>query len=393
MSALTTAAPIEIYSGQDFYVPTFEVMLRKRPLPKDVVRDVLQVTYKDSTEDIDSFELTINNWDEKTRSFKYSDGDLFNPGEEIELWMGYHGKDRKRLMMTGEITSLRLSFPASGSPTLAVGGLNLLHKLRQKQETATYRDKTDSQIARQIGTRLRINGKPVKVETDKNAEANEHREEYLLQENEYDILFLLKRARFHSYEIFIKEMGADGKAQEPALYFGPSVNLKRVTYRLTYGRTLIEFQPTLSTANQVAEVTVRGSNPVKKQKIAYTAKRSEVGIKGLQGCGRLAAIERQIKERKEVKTDSAPLTEAEARRLAIQTLETIVKDLVKATGSTVGLPDLRTGNVIEVDGLGSCFSGRYFVTSTTHTIGDSGYTTQFECRLEALTGGGQGGRV
>ena len=48
------------------------------------------------------------------------------------------------------------------------------------------------------------------------------------------------------------------------------------------------------------------------------------------------------------------------------------------------LPDIRAGTVLEIDGLGERFSGRYFVVSTTHTIGDSGYTTQFECRREEL---------
>jgi phage protein D len=50
----------------------------------------------------------------------------------------------------------------------------------------------------------------------------------------------------------------------------------------------------------------------------------------------------------------------------------------------VGLPDLRAGSVVNIDGLGARFTGRYFVTSTTHAIGDGGYTTQFECRREEL---------
>ena len=49
--------------------------------------------------------------------------------------------------------------------------------------------------------------------------------------------------------------------------------------------------------------------------------------------------------------------------------------MVNGSGSTVGLPDLRAGIVLQIDGLGDRFSGRYFVTATTHTIGDSGYTT------------------
>jgi phage protein D len=56
--------------------------------------------------------------------------------------------------------------------------------------------------------------------------------------------------------------------------------------------------------------------------------------------------------------------------------------MVKGTGSTVGLPDLRAGGVIELLGMGRRFSGTYFIVSTTHAIADGGYTTNFECRRE-----------
>ena len=76
-----------------------------------MVRDILQVTYKDNIQEIDSFDITINNWDADKRAFKYSDSDLFDPGKELELWMGYYGKDRLRLMVKGQITALRPAFP------------------------------------------------------------------------------------------------------------------------------------------------------------------------------------------------------------------------------------------------------------------------------------------
>jgi phage protein D len=77
-------------------------------------------------------------------------------------------------------------------------------------------------------------------------------------------------------------------------------------------------------------------------------------------------------------------SDAEAKTLALRTLEENAKDMVKGSGSTVGLPDLRAGNVVTIDGLGKRFSGRYFITSSTHAMGDGGYTTQFECRREEL---------
>jgi hypothetical protein len=52
---------------------------------------------------------------------------------------------------------------------------------------------------------------------------------------------------------------------------------------------------------------------------------------------------------------------------------------VTATGVTVGLPDLRPGDPVIITGVGRRFSGEYYVQGTTHTVGDRGYTTRFEC--------------
>ena len=64
------------------------------------------------------------------------------------------------------------------------------------------------------------------------------------------------------------------------------------------------------------------------------------------------------------------------------------KSMVQASATTIGLPDLRAGQLVEILGLGSRFSGIYFITDTTHTIGDGGYTTQFNCRREDPGKGG-----
>lgn len=364
MAAISEAIPI--YEGQDFYVPYFEVQLKGRKAGPDVVRDIVSVSYKDKIGEIDSFEITINNWDAEQRKFKYSDETLFDPGTKLELWMGYYGAEHQRRMLTGEITSLRPTFPAGGQPKLAVSGLNILHRFRSEQISFAYENMKDSQIAKQIGGRL---GKT--VETDTNAAASEDQYEYLLQENQYDIIFLLNRAQRIGYDLFVTE------DDDSKLKFVPTGNLRRPTYKLTYGRSLIQFQPNLTTANQVNSVTVRGWDAVNKKKIEHTATRQDLGTpEPAEG------LDNAFKQKKEIIADRPISTEAEAKTLAEETLRRIAKDMIKASGSTVGLPDLRAGGVVEIDGVGDRFQGRYFVTGTTHAIGDGGYTTQFECRKE-----------
>jgi phage protein D len=383
---MTTSAAIPIYEGQDFYVPYFEVKLQGRPLGQDVVRDITQVTYRDGVEEIDSFEITINNWDAEKLDFKYTDKDLFDPGKVLEVWMGYYGRDRLQLMIKGEINSLRPTYPAAGQPTLAVTGLNLLHRLRISQESHPYEDKTDSQIAKEIEGRINSLARQnqlelnVQIRTDDNAARQEKPYEYLFQDNRYNIIFLMERARRIGYDLFVEE----SEGGQSNVYFGPSVNVKRVTYRLTYGRSLIQFQPNLTTANQVGEVIVRGWDQKKKEKIEAKATRSQIRTRGVGQRGRQSSIEQSFNQRKEIIANVPINSPEEANTLARETLENISKDMVKGTGSTVGLPNLRAGSVVEIDGLGDRFSGRYFVTKTIHSMGDGGYTTQFECRREEL---------
>ena len=111
--------------------------------------------------------------------------------------------------------------------------------------------------------------------------------------------------------------------------------------------------------------------------------RSELSTTGIGAAGGQREIDQSFGDREEVITDKPVNSDAEAKRLARETLERISKDIVKGTGSVVGLPDIRAGRVLFLTGLGR-FDGRYFVTGTTHAIGDSGYTTQFECRREEL---------
>jgi phage protein D len=374
-----TAQPI--YIGQDFYVPGFEMRLRGANVPRDVIRDVMQVSFKDSLTDVDSFDITINNWDAGSRTFKYSDDYLFDPGSEIELWMGYHDSSLS-LMITGEIVELRPSFPAAGQPTLVIHGLDLLHRLRKQQRSKAWVSKTDTEIARQIASGLGI----TLAEQSPDVLALEPRNDYLIQDNLYDIIFLLDRARRIGYDLRVLEAGTDGSVQDRQLYFAPSTSVQRPTYELVWGKSLVEFQPSLSTANQVGSVTVRGWDAVRKQKFEHTATLDDLKTRGLGPQGRNQTLYRSFSDRKEVVATKIVASQAEAEQLALQTLQLIAKGLVTGTASVPGLPDLRTGNVVMISGIGTRFDGRYFVTDSTHTISDAGYVTQFGFRREEIQG-------
>lgn len=387
---------VKIYDeGENFFVPHFEVELAGTKLHDAVIRDVQQVTYRDSVADtgaqqgggggnadhIDSFELTLNNWDAATQTFKYeppSSGDydgLFAPGKELDLRMGYLGN--LRLMLKGQIHTIEPNFTESGPATLSVRGLNVLHKFRKRQHTWAWPDKEkDSNIALQLGQQAETRERPglgMRVVIDEAALGREE-PEFVFMNNQYDISFLLERAHRRNYALYL-DQDDDGEF----LFFGPSnEHVVPVTYVLEWGKSLSSFRPTLTTANQVAQVTVRGWDRNSHRSFEGTAKIPD-------DCpmnGDLHDVARAVNGREEVVADRPVRSERQAKEMAKEILCNFRRDIVRGSGSVVGLPDLRAGSRVVIRGLGTRFSGKYFVTSSTHTIGPNGYRTTFESRRE-----------
>jgi len=384
----------DIFKDQDFYVPAFLVRVENRPLHLDVLDDVVSVTYSDSLKEIDSFEMTVNNWDAEKLAFKYSDTATFNPWKDTELRLGYYrnGSDDRRQMMVGEITTLTPNFPASGAPTLTVRALNIFHRFRTQQKTLPFFGKKDSEVAQllvdDIAAELRKKSSQLILKLDIGDNLNREQPiDYLLIDNQFPIVFLMQRARDLGYELSLLPP-AQGQQREVRFRYGPSEAVKRKTYVLEWGKSLISFQPTLQVANQVAELTLRGWSPATKKEIKVTVKRSELA--GVVTPSDLAVSEPELAKKLEIVVDRPVSSQAEARQLALNRLKQIGEVIVEGKGKTVGLPDLRAGCKVQIKGLGTRFSGTesqpflYLVTSTTHSLGSGGYTTDFTARMEKL---------
>ena len=183
-----------------FYVPQFEVKIEGVGLPRDILRDVIQITYRDNIKELDSFELTVNNWDPAKQVFKYVGAEsaaslqgsspdaqryrLFEPcRKKMTVHMGYAGASMQT-MITGTTTTMEPNFPQSGGSTLTVRGLNSLHELRRKQYTHSWPARgqsgiRDSDIALNIATlrdpdsRRRAKRFPMSIVINQNARAQE----------------------------------------------------------------------------------------------------------------------------------------------------------------------------------------------------------------------------
>jgi Bacteriophage probable baseplate hub protein len=392
--------------ARGFYVPQFELRIAGAGLPRAVLRDIIDVTYKDKIDEIDSCELTVNNWDADARAFKYvgsedlddkgkpknpknpaaANWNIFDPcGKTVELHLGYAGQFER--MLVGNFTTLEPNFPASGPPTLQVRVLNRIHKLRSKKYDGHFHDKTDSEIVEEIAKKRdpdlgNVKRFPLPIVTNPNAKKKEPKLFYVAQKNQYDIDFLWSRARMRGYVVVILDQG-----KEQQLYFGPSRDTEDPTvYELEWGRSLIDFKPTLTTANQYKSVTVRGwdraaQKPI-EEKVDFTDRELAKLNKNLHH------LLEQCDPREEFVEEVPVFTKDQAHKLALALLLDQHKRMVRAVGTTVGLPKLRAGSRVKLGkSVGSRLQGIYFVTATTHTFNNNGYVTRFEARREDVRSG------
>ncbi len=380
-----------IYEGQNFYAPHFEIKLRGQNIDREVIRDVTEVSYRDSLDKLDSFEFTLHDWNPVERQPKYSspydesgnlrklnnDTDVpnFDPGAQVELYMGYYGAEEPRLMMTGQVVSLSPSFPGGGPPLLRVRALSLLYTLQTAQVVRLYEEETDSSIARQIADELGVT-----IEIPDGQESEEEPHEYIMIRNQPPIIFLMERAKRLGYDIYVK---INEDSDEPVLFFGRTPT-SQTTYELSWGKSLVQFTPTLKVKDQVGKVVVRGWNPAAQgndRVITGEATWQDLDQE-LPDQQLLSDIDSALSETQQVELDHPISSPEEAEREALGILQERVKDLITGSGSTVGLPDLRAGRTVIINGLGTRYSGRYVITETTHKMGGSGYTTDFSARME-----------
>jgi phage protein D len=357
----------------DYYVPDFRIEVEGKQLSPTTHGDVIDLKVNLGTDELGGFDITLNNWDDEHLTFKYSDSSELMIGNMVRIELGY--VNRTRQVIHGPITSVSPRFSEGGALTVSISGKDSLEFLKARKpkqgETIKWVKKTDTEIVRDIARRNHLEFK---------GEDSPVTYEVVYQKNLDDAQFLLQRARRIDFECFVL-VGA--KAGRNTLYFQPrrdGRDGKTVrTYQLEWGRSLRSFLPTLSSDRQVSKVTVRGWDARQKKAIVGVATDKDLPPSTKQNAtsGPKLAKEK-FAERENLVVDRPVTSEREARDLAVSILRERATRFGTGSGSTIGIPELAPDDTVELKGLGDRFSGSYYVRKVTHSIGDGGFTTNFD---------------
>ena len=347
----------------NFYAPNYQILVDGEDIFRELLIEITTVNVEDALEKADKFSFSIND-----PGVRWLDSDLFDPGNEVEIKMGYG--DQRATMIIGEITSLKPNFPTDGTPQLTIDGSDLSNQFRMAPKGWSRENKRDSEVVAEIARKAKH-----KLKTKIEQTEPEHLS-VVQRDRETDYAFIKRLADRNSFEFFIRER---------TLYFQMPPKKESEIVTLKYRTSLLSFSPEVNIANQPSRVRVEGGWDIKTmQPIVGIARRGseEAREPGRRSGGEI--VENLYGEVEERISDSPVYTQQEADIRARSILNKRSEGLITGRAECIGLPEIRAGENIKLEGLGEKFSRKYYIDGTTHNISNSGYSTTFNIKANTI---------
>lgn len=289
------------------------------------------------------------------------DSSSFDIGKEIKIGMEVDRDEsthEENNLFVGEITSIEPVFDANGETRMRIRAYDKSHRLHRSQESRAFLQVTDSDIVSQLASAAGVPVSSVKSTTVV------HEHVYQFQQTDFD--FMRERARRNGFVMVMK----DGR-----LFWGPPDEAGTAGPTLAYGVELQEFRPRMTTSGQVPEVTVKGWDRTAKSAIVASASSPSFAYRG-GSPGPGGGIARAKFAAKGLTIRALPSwTQAEAEAVARAVLDEREAAFMQGDGRCLGHPGLKAATRVTLEGLGTRFSGEYFVTRATHRLDRNGYVT------------------
>lgn len=378
------------------YAPSFTVRVGGQPLPTPMRASIASLRYQDGLEGADRVEIVLAN-----DGLQWLDHPLLQVDAGFELEIGYAGKPLETVFV-GEITSVEAAFPSGGMPTVTVAAQDFLHRLAEGAKDRAFAlslpcigkfPLPDPLVAMLVsGTNLLIPavdpaGAALSFLTLLVAYAIdpvEAQRAIRIQQGQSDFDFLKQLAKENGWELYIdhtlQPRGYVLRFQFLIQDYSPSVSL-------SWGESLIDFTPRISTVGQVAGVATRiWVSSIKTEFVVVLGWDYDRAAFDLQVYPGLGDIEGLLGEKARGVLRIDAIGPATAPKTILGELLPRLNNRLTASGTTIGNPAIKAGRVIDFGGLGDQFGGLYRITSATHTIDGSGYRTAFDARKEVWFG-------
>ncbi|MCC5645336.1 VgrG-related protein [Nostoc sp. CHAB 5824] len=359
---------------KSLYLSEPKIEIEGKAASAELMKDVLQMTIEESLHLPAMFTLVIHNSYSSTsdqpqnKPWRYEQ--LFKIGKKVKLGFSSSTTQDKnfldkvqKFLIEGEITAMEVHFNEKSEAHIIVRGYDISHRLHRGRYNRSFLNQADSaiviKIAKEVGIQL---GQIDQSNADK----------YVFQENQTNMEFLQERAARIGYELFVR----DGKIN----FCKPKPNpIKPLA--LKWLVDINKFSTRVTSAEQVSSVEVRAWDYTKKKLITGTAKKEKQLTKtGNQLGSSTSTAFPNLKSHEMTVVDKPVATVKQAKTMAQALFDELGGEFVYADAKAEGNPDIRPGRVIDLQGMGDRYSGKYYVTETRHFYSKRVYYTDFSVR-------------
>lgn len=288
--------------------------------------------------------------------FRILDQDAFAVGYEVQIDLGRESDPKT--VIKGEITSIEVEVTQEHGPLISVRGYDRSHRLHRGRQSRSFLNQSDSDIVRKIAQEVQLQGNTDSTTTH----------DYVFQDNQTNWEFLKERAVRLGFELFVDDR---------TLHFHKPQNGKQQGPDQKLWENLLSLRVKLSSTFQAKEVIVKAWDPKTKQAIIGKASNGQLAPKtGISKTG--AQIASTFGDAKVYVVNRPVDSQAEADAMAKAVYDDLDGAFVQAEGVCLGDAAIMPGITVKMDRLGTRFSGKYYVTSATHTLNaEEGYRTTF----------------
>jgi phage protein D len=270
-------------------------------------------------------------------------------------------------LLTGEVTALETEHDGSGTFTV-VRGFDRSHRLFHGRTTATYTNATYSDVAQDVAKRAGLEIGKIDPTSPPHP--------YISQANMSNWQFLQSLAHEIGYEVAVVEGKLEFRKPTDSSS-GPDKGdyESSGSLQLVYGSNLIRFHASVTAAEQVKEVQVRGWDVTQKRAVVGTAPGETTSAELPLAPAELAGT---FGGATYVGVDVPYGTQTEVDNAAKAVAEEIAGAFAELDGTATGNPKLRAGKAVSLSLAGAPFDGKYRLTATRHVYDPhDGYTTSF----------------
>ncbi len=348
-----TTIPID----QPTDLATFTIKVDGNVIPRTI--QVLMVVVCKEVNRIPFAKLTIADGDPASATFEQSEGDLFQPGSEIEISTGYHSEEY--IVFKGLLTSQKLKVRRTGTASLILEARDPAYKLTVIPKFRLFGNMLDSDIVDEI-----LGGHGLSGEL----EATETAHEQMVQNNVTDWDFILSRLEANGQLITLDAGTLTSFKPDQAAESALSV---------AYGATVMDADLEIDSRIQVSGVKAR-SWVYTDQEILET----ESSYSNEPGSGSITVDDLGgLNDSQDFYLNDAGMT-SDSELHAWADAHKMKRNFAKIRGTIVfqGFPQLTAGDSVELGGFGEVFNGIAFVAGVRHEIIEGNLTTTCQIGID-----------